>query len=179
LICSSAVITTTLPFSSNPDGAIIQWGNRTYPRVGEGTMVRWNGCLLLFLSRQSESADVGASNITMHQSVDGTGASWSVGVVVPPSSHAPSRANPGAVVLLDKSIVLTYFVGFNHTAASRIVRKSTDGGTTWSHEQPLTDGSYVLLWSCRLMFRGYDQLAVHVRVPMGTQGDSLEESDQA
>jgi hypothetical protein len=47
-------------------------------------------------------------------------------------------------VLDDESatIVLTYFLGHNHTAASRVWRKSSDGGKSWTAEKGLTDGSF-------------------------------------
>lgn len=151
-LCSNVITATTPPFNDTAnatDGRVIQQGNSTYPRIGEGTIVRWEGQLILFLSRQTQSGDVGASNITLLRSLDGTGDSWTAPVVVPPSSlphGAGARANPGAAVIDGggglATIVLTYFVGYNHSAASRVWRKSYDGGISWTTEKLLTDGAY-------------------------------------
>jgi hypothetical protein len=139
--CTPNVTVTTPPWPSTPTGTMFALASSAFPRIGEGTIVRRGEELLSFISRQSQQQDVGASNITLTRSQDG-GATWSPQVEIPPSSHVPSRANPGAAVLPNGDIVLTYFVGASHTSAFRVWRKSSDGGLTWTPERNLTDGSH-------------------------------------
>jgi hypothetical protein len=139
--CTPNVTVVTPPWPSTPTGTMFALASAAFPRIGEGTMVRRGKELLSFISRQSQQQDVGASNITLTRSQDG-GATWSPQVEIPPSSHVPSRANPGAAVLPNGDIVLTYFVGASHTSAFRVWRKSSDGGLTWTPERNLTDGSH-------------------------------------
>lgn len=164
-------ITMTDAPNATMKGQIIAAGSRQYPRNGEGCMVRWQGELLLFLSRQTINSDVGASNVTLLRSSD-NGVTWSPAVVVPPpNNHSPSRANPGAVVL-NGTIVLSYFVGISadgKKSASRVVRSSTDGGHTWSAERNLTDGSFIYMTGAhdrmRYLKSGRIIIPVHVKLP--------------
>ena len=96
--CSSSVDSVTPSWAPEHRGKVLRAASSAFPRIGEGTMVRWRDELLLFLSRQSVQKDVGASNITLMRSKD-NGTTWTDPVVIPPGSAIPSRANPGAAVL--------------------------------------------------------------------------------
>eukprot|EP00035_Acanthoeca_spectabilis_P006967 m.130991 g.130991 ORF g.130991 m.130991 type:complete len:486 (-) comp13740_c0_seq2:87-1544(-) len=141
LQCTDNLSVTTAPWVPSPVGRLLQVANVSFPRIGEGTIVRRGDELLCFLSRQSQNADVGNSNITLQRSSD-NGLTWSAPVQIAPSTDAPSRANPGAALIPSGAIVLTYFVGVSHAQAMRVWRTSSDGGATWSDEAPLTDGSH-------------------------------------
>ena len=164
--CSAVTSSTTLPWSDRPNGSIIQRGDARFPRVSEATMVRRNATLVLFTSRQSQQKDVGDSNITLQRSGD-SGRSWSLPVVIPPSNSAPSRANPGAAVLADGTIVLTYFVGESRTSAKRVCRRSSDTGASWSPETDLTHGAAPYMTGAhdrlRLLSNGWLTQTVHFR----------------
>lgn len=163
--CSQIVNTTNAAWKPYR-GKVVTEATKEFPRIGEGTLVRWKSQLLLFLSRQSQNADVGASNITLLRSTDG-GDTWSEPVVIPPGNALPSRANPGAVVLPNGLIVLSYFVGLNHQNATRVVRTSSDGGITWTTEKTLTDGSYPYMTGAhdrmRMLSNGRLIQVVHAR----------------
>lgn len=134
-VCSPTINVTTEAVTPRLRGSIVARASQQYPRNGEGAMVRRGQELLLFLSRQGVNADVGASNITLMRSLD-NGATWSMPATqIPPGTVEPSRANPGAAVMPDGTVVLTYFVGVNHAVARRVVRMSVDGGHSWSPEQ--------------------------------------------
>eukprot|EP00040_Diaphanoeca_grandis_P027504 m.156696 g.156696 ORF g.156696 m.156696 type:complete len:536 (+) comp31017_c1_seq1:357-1964(+) len=173
LMCSPIVSQKTLDWNISHTSRVIQRGSATYPRIGEATMVRLGNELLLFTSRQSSAADVGASNITLQRSSD-DGLSWSAPVVIEPSpSHptAPSRANPGAAVVMNGTLVLTYFVGVNHSLARRVYRHSHDGGLTWTAEQELSDGSYDYMTGAhdrlRVLSNGRLVQALHFKIATG------------
>eukprot|EP00039_Didymoeca_costata_P025240 m.12692 g.12692 ORF g.12692 m.12692 type:complete len:491 (-) comp4713_c0_seq2:19-1491(-) len=146
--CSHSIENMTLCADASPRGKIITMANSTYPRIGEGTMIELKDTLFLFLSRQSQQADLGASKITLQKSLD-FGVTWSNPVVIPPSTSAPSRANPGAATINDTTILLTYFVGTTFPNGSktskRIYRFSYNSGETWSPEVDMTDNSAIYM----------------------------------
>ena len=42
-------------------------------------------------------------------------------------------------------ILLSYFVGINHTSAYRVYRHSLNGGASWSPERMMSDGTYTYM----------------------------------
>ena len=139
--CTRPATATTPQPDPTARGMLIAPSNDTYPRNGEGSIVRDGGRLHYFFARFSKNADVGASVIVRKSSTD-NGESWDAEAEQITPADGKGRANVGAVVLGPGHILLSYFVGVNHSSAFRVYRHTHDGGATWDPERPLTDGSY-------------------------------------
>ena len=139
--CSVTASTVTQAVeSTTPRGMVIAAANATYPRQGEGTIVRDGHRLLYFYARFTDGHDVGASAIVFRVS-ETNGTSWSEPTQITPPD-GKGRANPGASVLAPGHIVLSYFVGVNHSSAVRVYRHSLNCGASWEPERMMSDGSY-------------------------------------
>lgn len=102
--------------------------------------------------------------------------------VVP--THHRSAIHSGAVSSQPRGrsaavgIVLTDFVGVNHSYAMRVCRTSADAGTTWTAERTLTDGSSSYTTGAhdrlRLLSNGRLIQSVHFKVPPRTVDGPIE-----
>lgn len=164
--CCGAVSAVTNAASSSPRGTIIADANSTYPRQGEGTIVRDGKRLLYYYTRFTDGHDVGASAI-VYKTSDDDGDSWSAPLPQITPSDGKGRANPGASVLAPGHILLSYFVGANHSSAFRVARHSLDGGATWGAEKLLSDGSYSYMTGAhdrqRVLSNGRIIITIHGR----------------
>ena len=145
--------------------------------------MRDRGRRIYFYGRWTTGHDVGASVIVSKASLD-EGSSWSAALPPITPSDGKARANPCAVVLGPGHIILSYFVGTNHSSAFRVFRHSVDGGSTWDPEGLLSDGSYSYMTGAhdrmRLLSNGRVVITVHAhdgpvhswanRVPRGPRG---------
>ena len=143
--CSgSASGTTQAVASATPRGFIIADTNATFPRQGEGTIIRDGSQLYYFYARYTNGHDVGASVITYRTSTT-SGDSWSEPRPAITPNDGKGRANACAVTLGPGHILLSYFVGVNHSSAVRVYRHTEDGGKSWGPESLLTDGSFTYM----------------------------------
>jgi hypothetical protein len=127
-----------------PRGIVIADTNQTFPRQGEGTIVRDGSKLLYFYARYTNGHDVGASAITFKTSTNG-GKVWSAPAPQITPSDGKGRANACAVVVAPGHILLSYFVGVNHSSAFRVYRHSTNSGASWGGESTLSDSSFTYM----------------------------------
>lgn len=179
LQCSGPVNAVTSAVDTTPLGVPIATSNETFPRSGEGTVVRDGKTLFYFYGRWlHNSRDVGQSVIVYQRSQDG-GVSWSSDAVQLTPSDGKGRANVGAVVLGPGHILISYFVSSSsgtEPAAWRVTRRSTDGGQSFAEEQRLTDDSYSYMTGAhdrlRLLSNGRLLVTVHVKENATTASES-------
>ena len=88
---------------------------------GEGTIIRDGSQLHYFYARYTDGHDVGASVIT-YKSSSTNGDSWSEPHPAITPNDGKGRANACAVTLGPGHILLSYFVGVNHSSAVRVYR---------------------------------------------------------
>lgn len=170
LHCSEPVNAATSAVDTTPLGIPIATSNATYPRSGEGTVVRDGKTLFYFYGRWLHNrGDLGQSVIVYQRSQD-DGASWSNDAVQLTPADGKGRANVGAVVLEPGHILISYFVSSSNgtvPTAWRVTRRSTDSGNSFAEEQRLTDDSYSYMTGAhdrlRRLSNGRLIVTVHVK----------------
>eukprot|EP01043_Picozoa_sp_COSAG02_P002779 COSAG02_NODE_66_length_42609_cov_95.996848_2_plen_617_part_00 len=170
LQCSRVVSERTLVVDTTPLGSPIATSNATYPRSGEGTIVRDGNMLFYFYGRWlGNHGDLGES-VIVYQSSRDDGASWSDNAVQLTPADGKGRANVGAVVIARGHILISYFVSSRsgtQSTAWRVTRRSTDGGKSFGQEQRLTDDSYIYMTGAhdrlRMLSNGRLLVTVHVK----------------
>jgi hypothetical protein len=171
--CSNVASTMTPAATMNPRGMLLQKCNATFPRGGEGTIVRDGARLFYFFGLWLHAGDLGESLIA-YKTSDNSGHSWSDEPVLLTPTDGKGRANVGAVVLSPGHILISYFVSANQSAY-RVIRRSTDGGKTFGAERLLTDGSYSYMTGAhdrlRQLSSGRLAITVHVKVSTSESGN--------
>jgi hypothetical protein len=172
-LCSEAAVVVTPAADKAPRGIAIQTSNATFPRSGEGTVVRDGEKLFYFYGRwlKGQGGDLGES-VIVYKTSDDNGASWSDDAVQLTLADGKGRANIGAVVLAPGHILISYFVSVNKTAI-RVTRQTTGqstdhGGLAFGPEKIMSDGSYDYMTGAhdrlRQLSNGRLLITIHVKI---------------
>jgi sialidase-1 len=146
---SRTIAATTSRHDALARGKLIAPRTGSHPRVGEGSIARWGDWLIYVYGRYQGSSDYAHASLAVRVSHD-EGQNWSDEKVVLASPH--QLALPALISIEPDALLLSYVEIRSEQSASRVVRRSTDGGTSWSPAVAISDRA------CGYMTGSHDRL---------------------